>query len=177
MKTTTLRLVLTLFVVCGIAAGSLAFVNAATKERIAEFARTEKIEAMKRVLPEAELFIETVPGKAWDGQKSGQLVGRVLAASIQGYSGPIQSFVGLDASNAVTGVSILSQSETPGLGARIAEEKFLKQFRGLAPEAIALRRDDPAGKVDAITAATISSRAVTVSLRRAVDAYLKGDLK
>jgi electron transport complex protein RnfG len=168
------RLIVVLFLVCGIAAGSLAFVNAATKDRIAEFARTEKIEAMKRVLPEAEQFIETSPAKVWDGQKGGRVVGRVLAASIQGYSGPIQSFVGLDASNAVTGVSVLTQSETPGLGARITEEKFLKQFRGLGAEAMALRRDDPAGRVDAITAATISSRAVATSLRRAIEAYLKG---
>jgi electron transport complex protein RnfG len=170
----SIRLVLTLFIVCGVAAGSLAFVNAATKDRIAEFARTEKIEAMKKVMPNAEQFFEDAPGKVWDGQKSGEVVGHVLAASIQGYGGPIQSFVGLDPSNAVTGVRILTQSETPGLGARITEEKFLKQFRGLALEAVALRRDDPAGKVDAITAATISSRAVTVSLRRAIEAYLKG---
>jgi Na+-translocating ferredoxin:NAD+ oxidoreductase RnfG subunit len=50
----SLRLLVVLFLVCGIAAGSLAFVNAATKERIAEFARLEKIEAMQKVLPQAE---------------------------------------------------------------------------------------------------------------------------
>jgi len=173
----TFRLVMVLFIVCALAAGSLAFVNAATKERIASFAREERLEALRQVFPEADDFREVVPGREWEALKAGQRIGGVLAASIQGYSGTILSFVGLDRTNVITGVKVLSQSETPGLGAKIAEERFLKQFRGLSPAEVALRRDDPAGKIDAVTAATISSRALTVSLRRSLDAHLKGDRK
>ena len=107
----------------------------------------------------------------------GQALGFVFAASIQGYSGPILSFFGLDTGNALTGVKVLSHSETPGLGAKITEEKFLKQFRGRSAEEIALRRDDPKGQIDAISAATISSRAVTFSLRSTLEQFLKGELK
>jgi electron transport complex protein RnfG len=169
-----LRLLIVLFLVCGIAAGSLAFVNSATKERIAEFARLEKIEAMQKVLPEAEEFIETSPGRLWEAHRGGEVVGRVLAASTQGYSGPIQSLVGLDPAGAVSGVRVLVQTETPGLGAKITGQAFLAQFQGKQPGEVALKRDDPAGRIDAVTAATISSRALTNAVRQAMDAYQKG---
>ena len=169
-----LRLVIVLFVVCGVAAGSLAFVNAATKERIAEFARLEKIEAMQKVLPEAQEFVETTPGMVWEAKQAANVVGHVLAASTQGYSGPIESLVGLDPAGAVSGVRVLVQTETPGLGAKVASPGFLAQYEGRKAEELALKKDDPAGKIDAVTAATISSRALTNAVRKAVDAYQKG---
>jgi electron transport complex protein RnfG len=169
-----LRLLIVLFLVCGIAAGSLAFVNAATKERIAEFARLEKVEAMQKVLPQAEEFVEVTPGRLWEARSGGELVGRVLAVSTLGYSGPIQGLVGLDAAEAVAGVRVLVQTETPGLGAKIVGQPFLAQFQGKKAEEVALKKDDPAGKIDAITAATISSRALTKAVRQAVEDYQKG---
>jgi electron transport complex protein RnfG len=171
------RLVLVLFLACGIAAGALSFVNAATKERIAGFARQEREEALKQVFPEAEEFRELLPGRQWEAMAGGRKAGYVFAASIQGYGGPILSFFGLDAGNTLTGVKVASQSETPGLGAKIREAGFLKQFRGKGAEQIALRRDDPRGQIDAVTAATVSSRAVTVSLRSTLDQFFKGELK
>ena len=172
-----LRLLVVLFLVCGIAAGSLAFVNAATKERIAEFARLEKVEAMQKVLPQAEEFVEVAEGRIWEARAGGQLIGRVLAASTQGYSGPIQGLVGLDAAGAVSGVRVLVQTETPGLGAKITGQAFLPQYQGRRVEEVALKRDDPAGKIDAITAATISSRALTRAVRQAIEEYQKGEAK
>ncbi len=170
----SVRLIIVLFVVCAIAAGSLAFVNAATKDRIAGFAKTEKIEAMKAVFPQAEEFSELQPGKVWEAKQAGQSVGHVLAASVQGYSGPIEGVAGLDPQGALTGVKVLVQTETPGLGAKIAGEKFLAQFRGLKAGELALKKDDPAGRIDAVTAATISSRALTNALRKAVDSFEGG---
>jgi electron transport complex protein RnfG len=170
----TAQLIVVLFVVCALAAGALAFVNAATKERIEGFARTEKIEAMKKVLPEAEEFVETTPGKVWEARQGGEVIGHVLAVSAQGYSGPIESLVGLDPAQTVSGVRILTQTETPGLGAKIAGEKFLAQYGGRRAEEVVLKRDDPAGGIDAITAATISSRALTNAIRKTIEDYRKG---
>ena len=169
-----LRLVIVLFVVCAVAAGSLAFVNAATKDRIAEFARLEKIEAMQKVLPEAQEFVETTPGKAWEARQGSQVIGHVVAASIQGYSGPIEGLVGLDPSGAISGVRVLVQTETPGLGAKVARPEFLAQFQGRKPDEVVLKKDDPAGKIDAVTAATISSRALTNAVRKAMEDFEKG---
>ena len=104
-----------------------------------------------------------------------QLVGRVLAASTQGYSGPIQGLVGLDPAGAVSGVRVLVQTETPGLGAKITGQAFLDQFQGKKAAEVALKKDDPAGKIDAVTAATISSRAVTGRSARPSRQYRKGE--
>ncbi len=165
-----LKLVLILFLVCGIAAGSLAFVNAGTRDRIAEFARIEKMEALKRVFPEAESFAETTPGKTWDAVKAGGKIGSVFLTSIQGYSGPIEIIFGMDAQGVLTGVQVLSHTETPGLGAKITTDKFLDQYKGKARAQVALKKDDPSnGAIDAISAATISSRAVTKAIRAAMD--------
>jgi electron transport complex protein RnfG len=170
-----LRLVVVLFLVCGIAAGSLAFVNAATKDRIAEFARLEKIEAMQKVLPDAQEFAEVQAGNVWEARIGDQVVGRVLAVSTQGYSGPIEGLIGLYPAGVISGVRVLVQTETPGLGAKIATAGFLDQFQGKKPGEVALKKDDPAGRIDAITAATISSRAITAAVRKAIESYQKGE--
>jgi H+/Na+-translocating ferredoxin:NAD+ oxidoreductase subunit G len=172
------RMTLVLFVVCGAAAGALAFVNQITKPKIIAQAKLEKSEALKEVLPEADDFREVVPDKVWDALKGGERIGSVIITAAQGYSGNIGIVIGLDAGDSVTGLKILSQSETPGLGAKIVERAFLDQFRGKRAESIALKKDDPsAGGIDAISAATISSRAVTNTVRSAVDSFAKGELK
>jgi len=176
MKNMT-KMSLILFLVCGIAAGSLAFVNKATKDRIAEFARIEKAEALKEVFPGVEEFKEILPGRQWEALRAGQRQGYVFSALVQGYSGPVEALFGLDLRNAITGVRVIRHNETPGLGAKITGEKFLGQFQGRAREAVALKKDDPAGAIDAIAAATISSRAVTHSIRSVIDSFLKGELK
>jgi len=152
-------------------------VNAATKDRIAGFARLEKIEAMQKVLPKAEEFVETTPGMVWEARQGSQVIGHVVAAHTQGYSGPIQGLVGLDSNGAVSGVRVLVQTETPGLGAKIAGQAFLAQYQGRRVEEMTLKRDDPAGKIDAVTAATISSRALTRAVRQAIEEYQKGEAK
>jgi electron transport complex protein RnfG len=166
----SLKLVGILFLVCGIAAGSLAFVNAATKDRIAAFAREEQLDALKNVLPEAQSFKETGAGKSWEGVKGGEVVGYVEKTSIQGYSGPIVLVFGVDLQGKITGVRVLSHTETPGLGAKITTAKFLDQYKGKTVGQVALKKDDPAGGIDAISAATISSRALTRAVRQAMEA-------
>lgn len=87
-----------------------------------------------------------------------------------GLWGPIRAAVGIDPGGRLTGLSVLEQTETPGLGARIAEPWFRLQFRGkrapleLDPEGT--RGGDP-GRVDAVTGASISSRAVRDLVNRA----------
>jgi Na+-translocating ferredoxin:NAD+ oxidoreductase subunit G len=167
----TVKLIVTLTLVCGLAAGALAVVNAVTKDRIAEYARIAKMEALKKVFPEAEEFRETDPGKAWDALKSGAAVGTVHLVSTQGYSGPIEAVFGTRADGTVTAVQVVLQTETPGLGAKITGGKFLGQFAGKTRGEVALKKDDSAnGKIDAVSAATISSRAVTKAVRAALDA-------
>lgn len=94
-----------------------------------------------------------------DGEKAGY----AFMASGSGYSGNIDIMVGLDSGFGIKGLSILSQTETPGLGSRITESLFTDQFKGLSATDIALKADG--GKIDAVTGATISSRAVVNAVK------------
>jgi len=85
-------------------------------------------------------------------------IGYAFMTNGKGYGGKIGILVGLETDRAVRGIRIISHQETPGLGAKITKIEFLGQFAGLVPDQLALPRDG--GAVDAITGATISSRAV-----------------
>ncbi|NLC78088.1 MAG: RnfABCDGE type electron transport complex subunit G [Clostridia bacterium] len=117
-------------------------------------------EVAQELLPGAAEFIET----ALDGIKcfeaideDGQQVGLVLEAGGEGFGGPVTMAVAVDPeAEKILGIKILSHNETPGLGSRIEEEEFLRQFEGKSlSDSFAIGED-----VDGITAATISSEAV-----------------
>jgi electron transport complex protein RnfG len=153
--------------VCAIAAGSLSFVYSLTKEKIAEQAEAEKLDALKDVMPEATKFEEAVPGIKWIAYKGDKQIGIAIEASIQGYGGPIRIIFGVGADGKITKVRIIEQTETPGLGAKIREAKFLGQFEGLLGADAALKKDDALnGKIDSISGATISSRAVAAAVQK-----------
>jgi electron transport complex protein RnfG len=182
-----LKLVLVLFTACFLAAGSLAGVNEITKKSISDSAEAEKVLAMQAVQPDATAFKETIPGRAWDAVRGEELIGRVINTEIQGYAGPVKLLYGLDREDKITEVKILFQTETPGLGARVTDPAFLAQFQGQDVRTLALKKAGsggsgralagtlyvfpPAGEknnepgIDAITGATISSRAVTHGIK------------
>ena len=171
----TLKLALILFLVCGIAAGSLALVNGATKDRIAALELEAQKEARKKVFPDADDFSEVEKGKSWTAVKGGSVLGSVHRVKAQGYSGIIDIIFGLDSNEALTAVRVLLQTETAGLGAKIVTDKFLGQYAGKTRAQVTLKKDDPAnGRIDAIAAATISSRAVTNAVRAVIDAAAGG---
>ena len=94
-----------------------------------------------------------------------QKLGYAFMASGTGYSGDINILVGLEDAETVKGISILSQTESPGIGSRITtDEKFLNQFIGLPLSGASLTQDG--GQVDGLTGATISSRAVVDIVRQ-----------
>lgn len=94
------------------------------------------------------------------------IAGYTFLASGNGYSGAINMLVGIDMDYNIKDVAILSQTETPGLGNKITEKEFTDQFIGLTSADIILSRDG--GSIDAITGATISSRAVTDAIREKI---------
>ena len=79
--------------------------------------------------------------------------------------------VGMLAAGVINKVSVLSQAETPGLGANMVNEKWKSQFDGKDPKNFILKVKKDGGDVDAITAATISSRAVSEAVKRAADGF------
>jgi electron transport complex protein RnfG len=123
-------------------------------------------------MPGASDFSELEPGAVWSaGDAAGNRMGIVFKVTPRGYGGPITVVVGLDTTGRITGLGIgADMKETPGLGQKATETWFRDQFRGKTESEVALRRDN--GTLDAISAATITSRAVTNGVRKGMADYI-----
>jgi electron transport complex protein RnfG len=160
-KTIVKSLLLT--VVASLAAWALSVTYMNTKPKIDAYAEQEARGARTEVLPEAVEFEQINIGEqeyfiGYDEKK--KRVGVCIKTKTQGYSGPIEMLMGFNMKGEITGLKILKQNETPGLGSKIMEDWFSKQFIKLKEGDLKLKKEDPRGKIEAITAATISSRAV-----------------
>lgn len=163
---------LKLFAIAAVAGLALGATNLVTAGPIAAQAIAAADAARRSVLPQAGTFTELPTPEGLTGayagyDAGGALVGKTGTIVTKGYGGEIEITVGVDLSGAVTGVSVggSSFSETAGLGARSKEAWFGKQFVGRNTP-IALTKDG--GSIDAITSATITSRAVTNAVNSAV---------
>ena len=112
--------------------------------------------------------------------KEGIVVGWCLSLSGKGYAGDINLLVGLGSNEKITGVKVLEHKETPGLGSQISdveyeqtESAFLSQFKGKIARDIVLVKGETKDNIQAITGATISSRAVVEGVRQGVEKFLK----
>jgi electron transport complex protein RnfG len=164
------RLGLYLLTVCALAGAALSGTYSFTSGKIQAQKEKAERQALTAVLPGAVSF-KSDNGyiRVFDGHQAP--LGCILKVSAAGYSGRIEALVGVDTVFKVTRVQILSQYETPGLGAKITSPSFLAQFDHQASDRIRLRKDG--GEIDAVTAATISSRAITNAVREKVDAFQK----
>lgn len=178
---------LMLMLVAVIAAVALGYVNSITSPIIAEQKEQAKLDAMIDVagsLAAGELTFDSLsvlelanPYAAVDEtlavvsvtDSAGTELGYLFVAYGKGYSSTVQTMIAVDTEGTVTGNTILYQQETPGLGANVSNpDKFLYQFNGLVASALLLSKDG--GDLDSITGSTITSRAVTESVRDGLDA-------
>lgn len=167
-----LKLALILLVITGSVALVLAGVNAITEDRIAAIQLKKTEQAIAKVLegePE-ELTLTGDTGIVRSAYKSE--FGYAVEVAPNGFDGEILMMVGVDLEGKVTGISIISQTETAGLGAEAAAENakgnaFRDQFVGLGVGEVALQKDG--GTLDALTGATISSRAVAEGINAALE--------
>lgn len=161
-----LRMTLVLTGIGLVSGGALALTYEATKLKIEENMRRARAEAAKRLLPEAQEFEERELDRStlyMVGKKAGQTVGYVIVHTGPGFQGNITAAFAVDPGfEKVLGLEVLEQVETPGLGARITEEGWRSQFKGLLLplEVVKGKRQNP-HQVEAITGATISSRSLT----------------
>lgn len=161
-----LKPALVLFVICLVTTALLALTNQFTAEKIDALEKQNIAETRKKVLSAAVSFEEINNTCARGIDEANKIVGYVFTVAEKGYGGDIQVMVGVS-DGKVTGVSVLSHSETAGLGAKAAEAEFLKQYNGLSNNAEVGRN------IDKITGATISSKAVTRAVNTALDEYRK----
>ena len=169
-----------LFAICIVCSSLLAGVYALTKEPIDAAAKAKNEAAIMEVLPSSAVTIEeerTIDFEvasyaynlAYDEQ--GNTVGCAINVSPVGFGGPIAIKVGFDANGVIWNTKVLSQAETPGLGAKCVEPSFSDQFKGFDPSQKKLSVKKDGGDVDAITASTITSRAYADGLALAVKVF------
>jgi electron transport complex protein RnfG len=161
-----IKLGLTLMIVTLIAGAGLALTNHYTAPQIKIQKESAINEALNKVI-DADSFEEVED--YYEAYKESELVGKVSRIEAQGYSSTIIALVGLDKDNKITGVDVIEQQETPGLGANIEKESFISQFIGKTKDSLMIKKDG--GEIDAITGATISSRAITKSIKDKIEEF------
>ena len=162
-------LIITLTLIMVASASVLTVVQQQTVPKIEQHAQEKKENAILNVLPDAEEYEQINKGEMtlYKGLDSGgNVVGYAVQNSGQGYQSIIRIMVGLDLNqNKVKRIKILSQAETPGLGARITEDQFKSQFYGKSFNDSYKAKAD----VDAISGATISSQDVADVVKGAIN--------
>ncbi len=155
----------------------LGAVQGVTEAPIAAQREAQKTAALASVLPGASKF-EPLPLQSPNGAVTEAFAasdekgpaGWCLTVATKGFGGPMTLVAGIDAGGTVRGISILEMNETPGLGARAREETFSGQFAGKsAKHALTVVKAPPEkdNQIQAISGATISSRAVTGAVNAA----------
>ncbi len=183
LKSTLLNMFLSLVLISAIMSLALGFVYLKTKGPIEQADAKKVSDAISAVVPQFDndpvndkVIVEDVdiyPAKVGDS-----IVGyAVKTYTNKGFSGYIGIMIGISPAGAIQNISILSQKETPGLGSKMIEAKFKNQFTGKSADSFKFKVKKDGGDVDAITAATISSRAFCDAINRAYDALKKGGLK
>ena len=180
VKSSFKNMTLCLLVICLVCSTLLALVYAVTKEPIEISTKARNEAAIKEVLPETAVKIEEERTVEFEGasyaynlayDELGNVVGCAINIAPVGFGGPIAIKVGFDINGVIWNTKVLSQAETPGLGAKCVEPSFADQFRQFNPSQKKLAVKKDGGDVDAITASTITSRAYADGLALAVKVF------
>ena len=180
VKSSFKNMTICLLAICLVCSALLAGVYALTKAPIDAAAKAKNEAAIMEVLPEGAATIEEERTVDFGGasytynlayDEQGNTVGCAINVAPVGFGGPIVIKVGFDANGVIWNTKVLSQAETPGLGAKCVEPAFSEQFKGFDPaqKKLAVKKDG--GDVDAITASTITSRAYADGLALAAEVF------
>jgi electron transport complex protein RnfG len=185
-ESTLFNMVSSLVVVTLVASTSLGYVYELTKGPIAEAKLAKKIKAIDEVVveydnnPVDEMYKIAIAGsvdslEVYPAKKGGKLLASAIRSySPKGYGGNVWLMVGLLPDGNIQNISVLEHKETPGLGTKMNNAEFKDQFIGKNPSNFNLKVEKDGGDVDALTGATITSRAFSGATQLAFDAYMKG---
>jgi electron transport complex protein RnfG len=174
-----LNMIIALTVIGLISGGVLAYVYQLTLPKIEQKRTEETNAAIYKVLPETKSYEKVANAdltyyKCFDNRK--RMIGTAILCKGNGYQGAIKMMVGVNADfSRFTGMIVLEQVETPGLGAKISEAKFQNQFKNLATkqpiEYVKGAEPTKENEIQAITGATISSAAVVNIINKTVEQW------
>ncbi len=174
MKNDYFKLPLVLFIICGVVTALLAAANLVTAPIISERAAAAETNARIAVLGREDEFHKLdYKSDAVTAVYRASMGGWCVNVTTKGYGGDINMIVGIAPDMTVSGVKIISMSETAGLGAKTNDEAWLSQFLGGSSFSLDEKADSV--KIDSVTAATISSRAVTNGVNKAIEAVREAE--
>lgn len=167
-----------LFAITAAVALLLGIFNGLTADVIAETKEEKKNESMKAVMADASYYAHSSAILPEDGNiveiydafdSAGTRIGWCFSMTPKGYGGEIEMTVGISEKEmAVTGVDIINHGETPSLGANAAEPEWLAQFAGKTAGLTVVKTAPQGNQIQAVTSATITSRAVTGAVDEAL---------
>lgn len=177
LESTMKNMILSLTLISMVMSAALTFVYLQTKGPIELATKQKEINAIKQVSPDFDndplANARTMDGVTiYPVEKQDVPAGlAVKTYSDKGFAGHIELMAGFRSDGTINNIAILQHKETPGLGTKMAEPKFLNQFLDKNPGSFKLKVKKDGGQVDAITAATVSSRAFCDAMQRAYDAF------
>lgn len=186
-ESTFLGMLLSLLIITVVSGFSLGFVNDLTAAPKAKAKLEKKINALKLVLPTFDnnpvedmklVKLEAVADSVeiYPAYLKNEFVGAaIIGTTDKGFSGLVKLMIGFKPSGEIENVVVLEQKETPGLGTKMTEPKFLQQFKSINISTYKLKVKKDGGDVDALTGATISSRAFCDATQMAYDAFMKNN--
>lgn len=182
-----IKIGISLLIICSVAAMALSFTNEVTKDKIDEQRQLASEEARKQVLPDAAEFkivsedqlkelkaINEIIIEAYAAlDTSGTTIGYVFKTTPNGFSGAVEVTTGISVDGTVSGLRVGTHNETPGLGAKATDEAFYSQYAGKVTDSlIGVSKTGASGNdIQAITGATITSKAVSDGANASIDGY------
>lgn len=182
MSKTILKLSGVLLVITSVVALLLGIVNAMTKDIIAENMIRKTNEAMQEIVPgcmpgetiDLPDWADSAVTEAREYTQNGEYAGMFVKVTPVGFGGKIEMIVGVCADGSVGGVRITDHGETAGLGAKAADIGWLSQFGGKTEGVEVIKNAVPSGnQVQAVTSATVTSKAVTLGVNEAIEFVMK----
>lgn len=175
-----LKLGVTLFVICAVAALVLGITNNITSPVIEERNIQASNKSRQIVLSDAEEFKQLegmnsdIVVEVYEGLKGGDVIGYTIKTSPKGYGGAVEVMVGISTDGKITGVDIGNHSETPGLGSKASDPAFKDQYldKNVANSLLVVKGSvNNDNEISAISGATITSNGVTSGVNAAMKIY------
>lgn len=175
-----------LLVICIVITAALGFTNQLTAPKIAVLEKQSQEETMRNII-EANSYPAKILQSGedtvtyYEAMDNSETVGYIFITSAKGYGGDVSVMTAILPDGNIHGIDILdATNETPGLGQNVAKKEFYQKYNGLSGELTVVKNgaDKSLGQVDAVTGATISSKAVTKAVNEALGYYneiAKGD--
>lgn len=168
-------MVLSLSIICLVCSALLGYVYSITKDPIAAVEAQKVNAAIAAVVPQfdATELSEVGDSQVYTAKAGDQVVGYAIKVKTSGFGGALQMMVGFQPDGTIYNTSVISHSETPGLGAKITDENIQPraQVKGKNPGSNNITVKKDGGEIDAITASTITSRAFLKGVNLAYDVF------